>query len=139
MHNSVIDIQAGELSPLLISLNKTVDKEDLALYIYEDGEYTKKSNSFENAGDLLYKTSLKFNEIGYVQIRVMVDDDVVASALLHVTNTIKTLIDAQLGNWEIKNNQMIFYKTDNSELTRFDLYDKDGKKTTFGVVKRERV
>ena len=109
------------------------------MYIYEDGEYTKKSNSFENAGDLLYKTSLKFNEIGYVQIRVMVDDDVVASALLHVTNTIKTLIDAQLGNWEIKNNQMIFYKTDNSELTRFDLYDKDGKKSTFGVVKRARV
>jgi len=82
---------------------------------------------------------LQFDEKGYRQIKVTYENQIVAEGLLHITDTLKTLIDVQMGNWEIKNKQMIFYKVDGSELMRFDLYDKDGNKTTFGVVKRVRV
>ncbi len=135
----MIDIQVGEETPLLVSLNKSVDAEALCLYVYEDGNYIQKNNTFEQIGDLLYKTSLLFETPGYVQIKVMLDEDVVADALLHIKETLKRLIDAQFGNWEIKDKQMIFYKVNGEELMRFDLYDKEGKRTTFGAVRRERV
>lgn len=44
------------------------------------------------------------------------------------------------GKWEIVNNQMIFYKDDNStEIARFNLYDDDGDPTMTKPYKRERV
>jgi len=54
-------------------------------------------------------------------------------------NLINELLDIEEGNWEIKNNQMIFYKRDGSELIRFNLYDKDGKLTETKVYKRVRL
>lgn len=138
MLNSVTTLQTGELSPLFVTTNSDLEAEGLKLFIYDNG-WVDTYAVFEPAGDRLYKTSLQFNEEGYVQIKVTYENQTVAEGLLHITDTFKTLIDAQMGNWEIKENQMIFYKVDGSELMRFDLYDKDGNKTTFGVVKRVRV
>lgn len=44
------------------------------------------------------------------------------------------------GKWEIVNNQMIFYKSDNTtEIKRFNLFDLDGNPAVDNVYKRERV
>ena len=52
---------------------------------------------------------------------------------------INELLDIEEGNWEIKNNQMIFYKRDGSELMRFNLFDKSGHPAEVNVFKRERI
>jgi len=44
------------------------------------------------------------------------------------------------GKWEIINNQMVFYKADNTtEIARFNLFDNAGNPTQSNVFKRERV
>lgn len=52
---------------------------------------------------------------------------------------IEELLDVEEGNWEIKDNQMIFYKRDGSELIRFNLFDKSGHPAEVNVYKRERI
>jgi len=136
--DNIITLQTGELSPLFVATQIDLEADKLKLFIYKNG-WIDTDAVFEPAGDRLYKTSLQFDEKGYRQIKVTYENQIVAEGLLHITDTLKTLIDVQMGNWEIKNKQMIFYKVDGSELMRFDLYDKDGNKTTFGVVKRVRV
>lgn len=43
------------------------------------------------------------------------------------------------GRWRIVNNQMIFYKSDNTtEVARFNLYDSDGQPATENVFERQR-
>ena len=139
MYSDVINVQKGALAPLFVTTSQAIDATKLSLYIFENGEFSKSEAQFREAGHLLYKTSLRFDDAGYYQAKVSDGDSLEFYALLHVTDTLQTLIDAQMGNWEITNNQMIFYRVDGSELMRFDLYDKDGNKTSFGVVKRVRV
>lgn len=50
-----------------------------------------------------------------------------------------TLLDVNQGNWEIANNQMVFYKIDGSELMRFNLYDKNNVASEENVYKRTRI
>lgn len=48
--------------------------------------------------------------------------------------------DIEGGMWKIVNNQMIFYKSDNStEVARFNLYDSTGQPTSQNAVERQRV
>jgi len=47
--------------------------------------------------------------------------------------------DVQLGNWQIKDTQLIMNNVDGSELARFDLYDKNGNSTDSNVFSRVRV
>jgi len=48
--------------------------------------------------------------------------------------------DIEGGKWEIINNQMIFYKSDNTtEVARFNLFDKNGNPSEIDLYKRERV
>ena len=59
--------------------------------------------------------------------------------LSEIKQGISFLKDAQAGNWEITDDQMIFYALDGSELMRFDLYNRNGQKTSRNVVKRIKV
>jgi hypothetical protein len=53
---------------------------------------------------------------------------------------IQKIYDIQFGRWKIENNQMIFYKEDNStEVVRFDLFDESGKPSVEVVFERLRV
>lgn len=52
---------------------------------------------------------------------------------------INEILDVEEGNWEIKDNQMIFYRRDGTELIRFNLYDKLGNLTELNAYKRQRV
>jgi len=51
---------------------------------------------------------------------------------------IDLLLKTETGNWEIKNNQWIYYDKDGNELFRFNLYDKNGKLSETNVYKRVR-
>lgn len=52
---------------------------------------------------------------------------------------IQKIYDIQFGRWKIENNQMIFYKEDNStEVVRFDLFDESGKPSMEVVFERLR-
>ena len=52
---------------------------------------------------------------------------------------IDLLLKAETGNWEIKDNQWIYYDKDGNELFKFNLYDKDGKPSETNVYKRVRI
>lgn len=53
---------------------------------------------------------------------------------------VEKIYQMQFGRWEIVNNQMIFYKEDNTtELARFDLFDESGNPSVDSVFKRLRV
>lgn len=72
-----------------------------------------------------------------------VDGDKIESVGGKIHNMIATLEfikDIEGGMWEIENNQMIFYKSDNiTEVARFDLFDEGGQPTEVFPTKRERV
>jgi len=51
---------------------------------------------------------------------------------------VNELKNMEFGNWEIKDNQMIFYDLDGNILTVFNLLDKYGNPTETHVYKRER-
>jgi hypothetical protein len=60
-----------------------------------------------------------------------------ATSLIADIEFIKTI---EGGRWAISNNQMIFYKEDNTtEIARFDLYDKTGTPSDENVYDRKRV
>lgn len=52
---------------------------------------------------------------------------------------IKTLVDVQMGNWEIAGTQMIFYKQDGTELVRYNLTNSTGNPSNSEVFKRTKV
>lgn len=57
----------------------------------------------------------------------------------NTSKMIETIYNLETGNWEIKDNQMIFYKLDGTELMRFNLYDKDNRPTMSKAYKRIRI
>jgi hypothetical protein len=65
------------------------------------------------------------------------DDDRVK--MQDIINNTNILLEIELGDWEIKNNQMIFYSVYGYELMRFNLYNKDGLPSEINVYKRERI
>lgn len=65
--------------------------------------------------------------------------DIIANDISDIKVDIGTILDVQTGNWEIKNNQMIFYKANGIELMRFNLRDKQGTLSEDRVFKREKV
>jgi hypothetical protein len=50
----------------------------------------------------------------------------------------KNLTNTDVGNWEMKDNQMIMYNLQGEEVARYDLFDARGKPTMVNVVKREK-
>jgi len=66
--------------------------------------------------------------------------DTILSLTTQISGTTAQLYDIQYGRWKIINNQMIFYKEDNStEVVRFDLFDDTGSPTMDAVFDRVKV
>lgn len=65
------------------------------------------------------------------------DDDRVK--MQDIINNLNILLEIEQGDWEIKNNQMIFYSVYGYELMKFNLYNKDGLPSETNVYKRERI
>jgi len=70
------------------------------------------------------------NNIRYAELDAKLD------SILKVLYSIK---DYQEGNWEIKDNQMIFYGKDNNIIARYNLYDKTGNLNEQSVYKRVKI
>ena len=69
------------------------------------------------------------NEVGQVN-----------SAIQLVQTDVTFLKNIEGGMWKVYNNQMIFYKSDNStEVCRFNLYDISGNPSVTNIFKRTRV
>jgi hypothetical protein len=51
----------------------------------------------------------------------------------------KNLTNTDVGNWEMKNNQMIMYNLQGEEIARYDLYNALGKPSMAAVTRREKV
>lgn len=56
-----------------------------------------------------------------------------------ILTTVSELRHAAFGGWRVENNQMIFVKTDGSELARFNLFDENGVPTSDNVKRMVRV
>lgn len=57
-----------------------------------------------------------------------------------ITNFVNDIYHMTAGRWKIENNQMIFYKDDNTtEVMRFDLFDDLGNPTMDAVFDRRKV
>lgn len=57
----------------------------------------------------------------------------------NIINKISMLYNISVGDWEIRNNQMIFYDSDNNEILKFDLKNKKGKPSDLEVFSRIKV
>lgn len=51
----------------------------------------------------------------------------------------QTILNIDTGNWEIKNNHMIFYDQNGNEFMKFELLDKDGLPSEANVFRRRKV
>jgi hypothetical protein len=51
----------------------------------------------------------------------------------------KNLTNTDVGNWEMKDNQMIMYNLQGEEIARYDLFNAIGKPSMVAVTKREKV
>lgn len=58
---------------------------------------------------------------------------------VRIEAAVDRLTQLQLGDWEIKEKQMIFYDTQGIEIARFDLFDRYGNPSDTNVFKRRRV
>ena len=63
----------------------------------------------------------------------------IGKLLKDIGEDIFTLLNVTVGNWEIKNNQMIFYDMTGQTLFSYNLYDSAGKPSMGEVFKREVV
>ncbi len=56
-----------------------------------------------------------------------------------IDEKLQTLLDVELGNWEIVDNHLIFKDKNNNQIAKFALFDKKGRPTERSIMKRERV
>jgi len=62
------------------------------------------------------------------------------SSLTTVLSDVAFIKNIEGGRWKIVDNQMIFYKSDNeTEIARFNLYNKDGQPSEESIFERQRV
>lgn len=127
-------IPLKKLTPLFVESFKQLDTDKLELY-HED---KKLDVTFKKITDILYRCDVLFKDIGVVVLRVIYDDVELYSTVVKVeVDYLDKLYNYQFGNWEIKDNQMIFYDLKGGELMRFNLYDKNNNPTEFNVLRRE--
>jgi len=122
--------------------------------VFEDGQYAVNAvGGNSNLADVLNlnQVSLRsFNSAGLQVVSVgsgltqEEHDKLMATAdetsLTTLLSDIAFIKNIEGGRWKIINNQMIFYKSDNStEIARFNLYDKDGQLSEENIFERQRV
>ncbi len=130
----------GEFSSFFIQLTKK--QEELKLYIYKQGELKKLDCELKKINDFAYECKVKFDEIGrqYIEIHDK-DDNFIGSGIIEVIEKdyLKAIYNAQFGNWEIKNNQLIMRDENDEEIARFNLFDSKGRPTMRNILKRIKV
>lgn len=96
-------------------------------------------------GQILWDTGTYFPTASYAteQYNVEENDPRVADTnarVISMQSDIDRLVDIQYGRWKILNNQMVFYKEDNSTVVAtYDLFDDTGLPTMDAVFDRVKV
>ena len=96
-------------------------------------------------GQLLWDTGTAFATASYATEQVNVEENnPKVNDIYTIVNSMSTKVDSLYdigyGKWEIKNNQMIFYRSDNvTEVARFNLFDENGIPTMDAVFQRVKV
>ena len=88
--------------------------------------------------DNIYYITYIFTELGTYIVELKKNNKLVDIKCVDIVNQsdkIDMLLDAQFGNWEIKNNKMYIYK-DGKILFEYNLYNKLGEPTEDNVFKR---
>jgi len=106
--------------------------------VFSDSNYTTADKDYSSIiSDNLIITVKELSTIGQQQISDQVWLHNSATQLLNNVDLIKQI---ETGRWKIINNQMIFYKDDNTtEILRFNLYDSNGQLTEDNVYDRRKV
>jgi hypothetical protein len=95
-----------------------------------NSEIKPKLNSIENNNDSLS------NKVDNIQNNL---NDEIKPKLDKIQENIDLLVTIEAGNWEIKNNQMLFKDENDNVILTFNLYDKAKKPAERNVYKREIV
>lgn len=97
-------------------------------------------------GQVLWDTGTHFpsstyyatEQYNYEENNPKVDD--IDARTIQMSGTLGSLYDIQFGRWHIINNQMIFYKEDNTtEVARFDLFDDANAPSMDAVFQRIKI
>lgn len=96
-------------------------------------------------GQILWDTGTTFPTASYAAEQYNVEENDPKVSLTHtavtqMSGTLNSVYDIQFGRWRIVNDQMIFYKDDNTtEVVRFNLFDDSGNPTMDAVFERVKV
>lgn len=96
-------------------------------------------------GQLLWDTGTVFSPKSYAAEQVNVEENnpliyETHQTLLDTRNTIDSIYHVQFGRWQISNNQMVFYKDDNTtEIARYNLFDDRGVPSMDAVFQRIKI
>lgn len=96
-------------------------------------------------GQLLWDTGTAFVTASYAAEQVNVEENNpkvndVYTTVNSMSTKVDSLYDIGYGRWEIKNNQMLFFRSDNiTEVARFNLFDDAGNPTMDAVFQRVKV
>jgi hypothetical protein len=96
-------------------------------------------------GQILWDTGSAFATTFYATEQYNYEEnnqkvDEIYNVVTSMTGTLNSIYDIQYGRWRIVNDQMIFYREDNStEVARFNLFDDAGNPTMDAVFERVKV
>jgi len=114
-----------------------------AQIVWDTGTAFFKTYYATDAVDLTSYMSLSESIAGigsYVSTAIATDLNNLTSMVAQVMIDVSAIKDHTTGRWLMKDNQMIFYKEDNTtEVARFNLFDDAGKPSLENVFDRRRV
>jgi len=133
-------IYKGEETPLFFKYYQNIETDKMKLYIYKDDEFVEVDTTFEKIDNYFYRCIVEFDFIGKYYFKVEYKDDRIGGGIVTIKeNILQKIYNIEFGNWEIKDNKMYFYDTDNNILAEFNLYDEKGNPTSESVFLRERI
>jgi hypothetical protein len=133
-------IHKGEETPLFFRYYKDIEANKIKLYIYKDDEFVEVDTTFEKIDKYFYRCIVNFDFVGKYCFKVEYEDNRIGGGIVTIKeNILQKIYNIEFGNWQIKDNKMYFYDTNNNILAEFNLYDEKGNPTSESVFLRERV
>ena len=123
---------------VLVSSGNLVDLGSVSIGVY------KKGIQFSDLGQhrIIYRLINDVQQGSYPDTieSINVVEESIESTVQTIKDKVNSIQEIESGEWEIINNQMIFYDSSGTvEIMRFDLLDQDGKPSMVNVFKRKRV
>ena len=108
------------------------------VFIYSGSEFKYIGNMTQIDTNLFKFEDIK-NKEGEYLYKITVDKIVKYVRVIIEENLLSILYNYTVGSWEIKDNKMLFYDTNNNLIGTYNLYDRNGNPTELAPYKRELV